>query len=242
VITGLVKSDLNQAALVGARVAVSSALHAVTKNIANRIVETEFNGVYIVIALTTDENKVPIDFPIEITYSKEGFQTFVADDLKETEKVNGVITRDLVMESTADSDGDGIRDAVENASCLNTNDADTDDDGIADGDEDTNKNGVKNPGETDPCRLDTDNDGIQDGTELGLTLNDIGADTDTAIFQPDLDPSTKTNPLDDDSDNDGLSDGEEDLNHNGRLDAGETDPNPLRAGALPAILSLLLGD
>ena len=125
---------------------------------------------------------------------------------------------------------------------MDADDADTDNDGIADGDEDMNKNGVKDSGETDPCRLDTDNDGIQDGTELGLTLNDIGSDTDTAIFQPDLGPSTKTNPLDDDSDNDGLPDGEEDQNRNGRVDAGETEPGFLVAGALPAILSLLLGD
>jgi hypothetical protein len=111
-----------------------------------------------------------------------------------------------------------------------------------DGEEETNKNGAKDSGETDPCRLDTDNDSIQDGTELGLTLNDIGSDTRTAIFQPDLEPSTNTNPLDEDSDNDGLSDGEEDLNRNGRVDAGETDPSFLAAGTLPAILSLLLGD
>lgn len=39
-----------------------------------------------------------------------------------------------------------------------------------------------------------------------------------------------------------LSDGEEDLNRNGRVDAGETDPSFLAAGALPAILSLLIGD
>jgi hypothetical protein len=143
----------------------------------------------------------------------------------------------------ADFDGDGISDAAENTStCLDAKDADTDDDGIADGDEDTNKNGVKDSGETNPCRLDTDNDGIQDGTELGFTLNDIGPDTDTSIFQPDLDPTTTSNPLDDDSDDDGQLDGEEDRNQNGRLDAGETDPSYLNAGALPAILPLLLGD
>jgi len=50
------------------------------------------------------------------------------------------------------------------------------------------------------------------------------ANPDTGKFQPDLDPSTTTDPLDDDSDKDGLLDGQEDTNHNGRLDSGETNP------------------
>ena len=79
--------------------------------------------------------------------------------------------------------------------------------------------------ETDPCNIDTDNDGIQDGTELGYTLDNIGQDTDTLIFQPDLDPETTTNPLNPDTDNDGWGDGEEDTNYNGLIDADETDPN-----------------
>jgi hypothetical protein len=236
VITGLVKSDFNQLGLAGARVALGSDAKS-----ANSIAATEFNGEYIVIAFT-DRGGFLISCQIEITFTKDGFKPTTVC-LQPSGGQNGAITHDLVMESIGDVDGDGIKDAAENAStCLDPNDADSDDDGIVDGDEDTNKNGVKDPGETDPCRLDTDNDGIQDGTEWGLTLNDIGADTDTAIFQPDLEPSTKTNPLDKDSDNDGLPDGEEDLNHNGRLDAGETEPSFLSAGALPAILSLLLGN
>ncbi len=95
--------------------------------------------------------------------------------------------------------------------------------------------------ETDPCKADTDNDGLLDGTEIGLTAAQ-SADTDSNIFVPDTDPTTTTDPLDDDSDDDGRLDGEEDANQNGKVDAGETDPNPLRAGALPAILPLLLGD
>ena len=254
VITGLVKSDFNQAALVGARVAVSSPGHTVTTDATNSIAETVFNGVYIVIALTTDSNGDQIDLPLQITATKEGFGPKVVNQNELPPKdADGVITVPELEMRADDGDSDGIPDIVENASpCQDANDADTDDDGIADGEEDTNKNGVKDSAETDSCRLDTDNDGIQDGTELGLTLNDIGSDTDTAIFQPDLDPSTETNPLDDDSDKDGLSDGEEDLNHNGRVDGGETDPrsldagelrpNPLNAIAFPAILPFLLGD
>jgi hypothetical protein len=124
----------------------------------------------------------------------------------------------------ADSDGDALPDSLENTTCTDPYDTDTDDDGILDGWEDMNHNGVVDPGETDPCNADTDGDGIQDGTELGYTSDDIGPDTATAIFQPDLDPSTATDPLKKDTDGDGINDGEEDANHNGRVDPGETDP------------------
>jgi len=149
-----------------------------------------------------------------------------------------------------DTDNDGIEDGVEDANrngVFDTGetdplDRDTDDDGIPDGVEDANRNGLVDPGETDPRIADTDGDGIQDGTELGYTLADIGPDTDTSIFQPDLDPSTTTDPLDPDTDGDGLPDGEEDLNRNGRMDPGETDPNRPERKGLPFLHLLLLGD
>jgi hypothetical protein len=141
-----------------------------------------------------------------------------------------------------DTDSDGIADEIEIASgCLLPNDADSDDDGIIDGLEDTNLNGSFDAGETDPCDDDTDGDGVQDGTEIGLTQEDVGSDTNTGIFIPDLDPSTTTDPLSADTDGDGKTDGEEDTNFNGRVDAGETDPNP-KVKSLPHIPLLLLGD
>jgi hypothetical protein len=96
---------------------------------------------------------------------------------------------------------------------------------MPDGVKDANHNGVVDPGETDPRLLDTDGDGIQDGTELGYTLADIGSDTDTDVFQPDIDLSTTTDPLNSDTDGDGLSDGQKDSNYNGMVDPGELDPN-----------------
>ncbi|MBN2159377.1 MAG: PASTA domain-containing protein [Spirochaetes bacterium] len=114
--------------------------------------------------------------------------------------------------------------------CPNPADLDSDDDGIPDNDEDINRNGIVDPGETDPCSTDTDKDGLQDGTEMGLTLDDIGPDTDMRVFIPDSDPSTVTDPAKYDTDEDGLTgddrlaDGIEDSNHNGALDAWETDP------------------
>ncbi|MEZ4265923.1 MAG: tandem-95 repeat protein [Myxococcota bacterium] len=126
-----------------------------------------------------------------------------------------------------DDDGDGVSDADELKANTDPRDSDTDDDGLSDGQE-------KSIG-TNPLARDTDGDGISDGTEFGLTKAD--KDTDAGLFQPDLDPSTKTDPKDPDDDGDGLCDGPqsvgtlcvagEDLNANGRLDAGETNPlNP----------------
>jgi YD repeat-containing protein len=135
-----------------------------------------------------------------------------------------------------DDDNDGLPNGLENRGCTSLYDADTDDDGIADGMEDADHNGVRESTETDPCNIDTDGDGIQDGTELGITAGVADPDgagpmsgTDTLLFQPDLDPLTTTDTLNEDSDGDGKTDGEEDTNFNGRVDAGESDPNAVDA-------------
>jgi hypothetical protein len=290
VISGLVKSDLNQAALVGARVAVTSGRHNETSN---WVAVTLLNGEYIVIAFTRGRNgeyicsfgdpnccnleddpacdlEDPIPSPIRISFTKEGFKpTTVSLPLPDFRAE--ITPEDLVLESTADSDGDGIRDAVEKPSCLNENDADTDDDGISDGNEDADHDGAVDASETNPCDADTDDDGISDGnedtdhdgavddnetnpreadtdkdglldgTEIGLTAPQ-GSDTDLNVFVPDADPTTKTDPRKKDSDNDGVSDGKEDANHNGRVDSGETDPIFFNLRALPHIPLLLLSD
>ncbi len=129
--------------------------------------------------------------------------------------------------SSADSDNDGLLDAIENSvACLDGNDADTDDDGIPDGMEDENQDGIVDATETNPCNPDTDGDGIWDGTEIGLTSDDISPDTDTGIFIPDLNPTTTSDPTLSDSDADGLPDGAEDFNRNGLCETGETNPSP----------------
>ena len=142
----------------------------------------------------------------------------------DTGVTNGEISHTFTI--LADSDNDGVPDAVENASgCMNPYDADTDDDGIPDGAEDANRDGVLDTDETNPCDADTDGDGILDGTESGLIAANVGPDTNLSVFVPDLDPSTTTNPLLADTDDDGILDGLEDINLNGRVDAGESDPN-----------------
>ena len=116
-----------------------------------------------------------------------------------------------------DTDGDGLSDAYENNHGLDPLDDDTDDDGLIDGWEVDNG--------TDPNDPDSDDDGILDGTEVGLE-EPQGDDTDMDVFVPDADGGdTTTNPNDGDTDGGGLGDGEEDLNHDGDIDGGETDPN-----------------
>ena len=75
-----------------------------------------------------------------------------------------------------DSDGDGLTDELENTTCTDPFDADTDNDGISDGAEDVNKNGVVDSDETDPCNNDTDSDGMPDGWEVANQLNPLAND------------------------------------------------------------------
>jgi hypothetical protein len=73
---------------------------------------------------------------------------------------------------------------------------------------------------THPGLRDSDGDGVRDGVELGRTTT---VNTTCTDFVLDADPSTKTHPMLQDTDGDGLKDGDEDVNHNGKKDLGETD-------------------
>ncbi len=137
-----------------------------------------------------------------------------------------------INDADDDKDSDGYTNINEFKALTDPNDADCDDDGIPDGDEDINNNQVLDSNETDAMNKDTDGDGIQDGTETGVTSGIADPDgtgdlkgTDTSVFIPDSDSSTRSNPVSEDTDGDGLSDGEEDRNFNGAVDYGETNPN-----------------
>jgi len=146
-----------------------------------------------------------------------------------------------------DADNDGISDADEDVNGngevddgeTDPNDADSDDDGVLDGsegnssvspggawNEDFDGDGLINA--LDP---DSDNDGLFDGTEIGITTpipaagGVKGTDTSAGNFIADEDPATTTNPLNPDTDGGTVYDGDEDVNKNGRVDEGETDPN-----------------
>ncbi len=134
----------------------------------------------------------------------------------------------------ADDDGDGLDRNEEYLLGTNYLDGDTDDDGVSDGDEALVHG-------TDPLSWDSDRDGLQDGTELGVTAADVDASTllttytrlfvsgTRAGFMADTDSTvaTATDVLDFDSDGPlgcGVPDGWEDLDRDGALDVGETDP------------------
>lgn len=157
-----------------------------------------------------------------------------ADGVKdgdEDSNKNGRVDPGEIDPLDPDTDDDGLRDGVELASGSNPLDLDSDDDGLHDHDEDINADGIRQPEETSPALFDTDGDGLSDGVELGLQQGIADPDgdgaiggTDMAVFKADADPGTTTDPLLRDSDEDGLVDGAEDVNANGKQDAGETDP------------------
>gem|GEM_PF-1470534 len=107
-----------------------------------------------------------------------------------------------------DTDGDLIPDGIEKKYCSDSNDLDTDDDGLFDGEEDVNHNGILDMGETNPCNADTDGDGMPDDWEIqydfdpliGNNGNDYDDDgvTDLQEYQNGTNPVIKA---DTDSDN-----------------------------------------
>jgi hypothetical protein len=146
----------------------------------------------------------------------------------------------------SDTDDDGIVDGQEDFSVdgivdsgeTSPTDADSDDDGLDDLE--------FIPYGTLPIDADSDDDGLNDGLEVGVTTGVSGGTSDGGFSIPytgtdlswtgDADSATTTDPLDPDSDADDLCDGpitlsgyrgHEDANGNGRVDAGETDPNVL---------------
>lgn len=134
-----------------------------------------------------------------------------------------------------DTDADGLSDDEELALGTNPMDRDSDDDGV-----DDNQEGCSDPsacaapdpgGDADGDGIinamdpDSDGDGLFDGTEAGRDCS--GTDTKVAagFCVPDADMgATKTDPLIADTDGGGIKDGSEDINLNGAMDAGETDP------------------
>ncbi len=126
---------------------------------------------------------------------------------------------------TGDTDGDGLTDGFENGIGTDPNDADTDDDGLLDGaeidpDKDTDGDGLINA--LDP---DSDNDGLFDGTEAGQGCANADTDAGAGHCVADADGGlTVTSPVDADTDGGTVSDGSEDVNHDGAIDPGETNP------------------
>ena len=183
--------------------------------------------------LGTDEN----DADSDDDGLADGEEDANANGRTDTDPVSG---RPIETSPTlADSDGDGLGDGLEvgrdRGDAASTGfvgdvdprtttdplDADTDDDGLSDGEEDGDGDGALAVDETSPRDADTDGDGTADGIELGRTE----AGPDSAGFVGDADPTTTTDPLDPDSDGDGCPDGTEDVNGDGAVADGESDPS-----------------
>ncbi|MDI1449560.1 DUF3344 domain-containing protein [Polyangium sp. 6x1] len=132
----------------------------------------------------------------------------------------------VVDEGCLDSDNDGIPDDTETQTGTDPNDADSDDDGVLDGDEPQGTDDTDGDGLINALDPDSDDDGLFDGTELGKDCANPATNNAAQSCRPDADMgATTTDPLDADTDNGGVSDGDEDTNLNGKIDAGERDPN-----------------
>jgi uncharacterized repeat protein (TIGR01451 family)/MYXO-CTERM domain-containing protein len=127
--------------------------------------------------------------------------------------------------SCVDTDNDGITDVDEGKLGTDPSDADSDDDGVQDGKEPDFDKDTDNDGAINALDPDSDNDGLYDGTELGLQCTGTGTNASRGHCRPDADNgATKTDPLLADTDGGGARDGSEDVNLNGAIDSGETDP------------------
>ncbi|MBN2015545.1 DUF4215 domain-containing protein [Candidatus Dojkabacteria bacterium] len=120
----------------------------------------------------------------------------------------------IPLTGEGDEDGDGLDNRTEIELGTDPYSSDSDGDGISDGDE-------VNIYHTDPLSSDSDSDGLSDYTEI------LGA----------YGEGRKTDPNDPDSDDDGYKDGEEDMNGNGKLDEGESDPTD--SSSTPSILDIV---
>jgi len=125
-----------------------------------------------------------------------------------------------------DSDGDGLSDGLEATVGTDPHDADSDDDGVKDGDEPNFAEDTDGDGKDNALDPDSDGDGLFDGTELGKDCSNAATNAAAQHCVADADAgATTTNPLDPDTDHGGVKDGEEDTNHDGKVDAGERNPN-----------------
>jgi hypothetical protein len=131
-----------------------------------------------------------------------------------------------------DSDEDGLSDGDEVLIWhSNPIDADSDDDGVLDGDEiawmelfNTDDLDPDGDGLLSILDADSDNDTLPDGLEVGVTIPHVDTDQSLGLFIADADPVSTSNPLSQDSDNGGCLDHHEDLNGNGKVDLGESNP------------------
>lgn len=124
---------------------------------------------------------------------------------KDGDRANSAVERDIGSDSqNADTDADGVQDGPETF-FLATNPVlrDSDGDGLIDGIEDKNQNGRRDLDETDASKWDTDNDGLCDGlckVEKGQKLRGEDKNINGTVDEG------ESNPLLIDSDGDDILD------------------------------------
>jgi hypothetical protein len=176
--------------------------------------------------VTAEPDEIPITtpaYPLEYEFAALTARVYQSSQPGKQGRITARFSQ-VNTGNPVDQDGDTLSDFDELRVLYNPGDGDMDGDGIMDANEDLNVNGRMDWNETSATRPDSDDDGVNDGTEIGLTAAQIPGDADED-FVADLDPASTTDPRFWDTDFDGLSDGQEDLNANGRVDAGESDPN-----------------
>ena len=127
-------------------------------------------------------------------------------------------------DSVADTDMDGLGNALEATLGSNPSDADSDDDGLLDGLEPNPSTDTDMDGLLSPVDVDSDNDALFDGMESGRDCKHESTDASKKHCKFDGDPTTTTGVLSKDTDGGGASDGSEDGNTNGVKGSTETDP------------------
>jgi clumping factor A len=168
----------------------------------------------------------PVDADTDDGGVDDGSEDFNRDGAKDAGETDPTAGHGADDGSLDDDDGDGLTNGVEDSIGTDSDDADSDDDGVQDGDEPNFADDTDNDGNINALDTDSDDDGLLDGTELGKDCMDPATDAAAAMCVADADDgATTTNPLDADTDNGGVSDGDEDENHDGKVDAGERDPN-----------------
>jgi uncharacterized repeat protein (TIGR01451 family) len=168
----------------------------------------------------------PLDPDTDHGTVKDGSEDFNHNGALDANETNPTLGHGADDQTVIDHDGDGLSDEAETKLGTDPEDADTDDDGVADGAEPNPADDSDGDGLINALDPDSDDDGLFDGTELGLGCNEPATDKAAHQCRADADlGTTRTSPLIADTDHGGVNDGEEDLNHNGVIDRGETDPN-----------------
>ncbi len=167
----------------------------------------------------------PLDADTDNGGVKDGSEDFDHDgalDPGETDPTAGHGDDD---DDLMDDDTDGLSNGEEESIGSDPQDADTDDDGVIDGDEANPSDDTDGDGFINVRDVDSDNDGLYDGTELGFGCDNAATSLAAGHCVADGDAgATITSPVKADTDDGEVSDGNEDVDRDGVLDNGETDP------------------